>query len=331
MPLPPHISEVLDRFGIRAETKATLEDLFLSLGSAVFEVLAEQATDLTVVSTLTPEDLATIRPTVVENYLRKSHPQWVEAIPSPSLWHPRALEGRAAGLVALLGRMGDGEPNALVERIEKVLREMLGRTQPIPSGLLVLGRNAHFGGRSEGISFDIIQFDLEDALLVAAAEGRQHTVPGSVGETAGTYNGSGVAMLWEVQPNVLKPAGERNREIAKIYRKHRNWHVATLAAAMIWLRDRTENIYVLRGSGLSTAHEVNPGQPVSQDISDFHDRTIERVVAALGGTIEETDATDAALLLESEVLNTSLTSFVEKHGPADVIGRVLLPPWTADL
>ena len=41
-----------------------------------------------------------------------------------------------------------------------------------------------------------------------------------------------VALLWEVQPNVYKPAGERNRGIAKLYRRHRNWHVITLVSAL---------------------------------------------------------------------------------------------------
>ena len=54
--------------------------------------------------------------------------------------------------------------------------------------------------------------DLEDALLIAGAEGQQHTIPGSIGETSGTFDSAlNVALIWEVQPNVYKPAGERNR------------------------------------------------------------------------------------------------------------------------
>lgn len=326
MALPPHIADVLERFGVRPETKTALEDLYLSLGSDVFEVLADLVSDLRVVSTLVPEDLSGIQAAVVERFVRRAHPRWLEGTPTGSLWHPREVEGRASGLVAPLGRLPAGERTDFTSRVANALQQILGDDQPMPAGVVLLGRNAHYGGRSNSISFDVVPLEVEDALLIAAAEGRQHTVPGSVGETAGTYNGSGVALVWEVQPNVLKPAGKRNQAIAKVFRKHRNWHVATLVTGLLWLRERTETIYVLRGSGLAVAHEVNPGKPVSPEIADFHDRTLERVVAALGGTIEETDLTEATILLDSGVMNTSLTAFVGKYGPADVLGRAVLPP-----
>jgi hypothetical protein len=326
MPLPSHISEVLDRFGIRPETKAMLTDLYLSLGSEVFEVLADIASNLAVVSTLTPEDLQSIPSTVVERFLRKNHPLWSAGQPTESLWHPREVEGRASGLTAPLGDVSEeSSPETLGGRLSSKLREIIGDDQPRPEGMLIFGRNAHFGGRSDSVSFDIVPFDLDEALAVGAAEGRQHTTPGSVGETSGSWNGMGVGLIWEVQPNVLKPADERNRAITKIYRKHRNWHIATLTAALLWYRERTENLFVLRGAGLAVAHQVNDAKPVGVEVADHHDRTVARVVSALGGALSDATPSDAQLLLDAEIMNTSLTAFVDRYGPGDVIARVTLP------
>lgn len=326
MPLPAHISEVLDRFGIRPETKAVLADLYLSLGSDVFEVLADIASNLAVVSSLMPEDLHSIQATVIERFLRKNHPLWSSGQPTESLWHPREVEGRASGLTAPLGDVSDeSSSDSLGGRLAAKLREIIGEDQPRPEGMLIFGRNAHFGGRSDSVSFDIVPFDLDDALAVGAAEGRQHTTPGSIGETSGSWNGMGVGLIWEVQPNVLKPVENRNRAITKIYRKHRNWHIATLTAALLWYRERTENIFVLRGAGLAVAHQVNDAKPVAVEVVDHHDRTIDRVVSALGGALSDATAADAQLLLDAEIMNTSLTAFVEKYGAGDVIARVTLP------
>jgi hypothetical protein len=174
----------------------------------------------------------------------------------------------------------------------------------IPEGLLVLGRNAHYGGR-------------EDAIAVGLAEGQQHTLPGSVGETSGTFDSANnLALLWEVQPNVYKPAGERNRAIAKIYRRHRNWHLLTLTAAIEWLRAQNTAIFILRGSALAATHEVNPARPVSETIAALHDRTVEEVARAAGSELIDPDAADELALLDSSVMNHSLRKHVLVKGAA---------------
>jgi len=211
MPFPPHIERVLDHYGITPDTKAALYDLYLSMGDEVLEVFADAA-EGTAVSTLTPDDTLNLKRAVVERYLRRNHPQWLAGKPTPSFWHPRAAEGRASGLVL-----------PIENRIDGVARSIVGPSQPLPEGVLLLGRNAHFGGRAETISFDLAAASLDDAIALGQAAGQQHTIPGSAGETSGTLDaGHQIALLWEIQPNVYKPAGERNRAIAKIYRKHRN-------------------------------------------------------------------------------------------------------------
>src|SRR4029079_8316984 len=198
-----------------------------------------------------------------------------------------------------------------------------GESQPLPDGIVVLGRNAHFGGRVDTVSFDIVSSDLEDAIAIATAAGQQHTTPGSVGETSGTYDAiNNVALIWEIQPNVYKPAGDRNRAIAKVYRRHRNWHIVTLIAAMRWLGDRDCAIFVLRGSALAITHEVNPEKPVSPMIAAHHDRTVEQVVRALGYRLSEIDAADEELLLSSTVMNHALQRYVESEGAAGAIQKI---------
>src|SRR5207253_5342825 len=143
---------------------------------------------------LRPEHCATIRSRVVERYLTRNHPLWREGQPTGSLYRPRALEGRASGLALPLGPV---EPT------------LVGDDQPVPEGILMQGRNAHFGGRQETISFDFIAYELEHAIAIGQAAGQQHTLPGSVGETTGSIDGpNSLALIWEVQPNVYKPAGD---------------------------------------------------------------------------------------------------------------------------
>ena len=208
MPFPPHIEQILDRYGVAPDTKAALYDLYLSMGDEVLEVFADAAEGVTAASTLTPDDTLTLKHSIVERYLKRNHPQWLDGKPTPSLWHPRVAEGRASGLVLPIDN-----------RVEEIARAIVGPAQPLPDGVLVLGRNAHFGGRAETISFDVVAASLADAIALGQASGQQHTVPGSVGETSGTLDGERrLALLWEIQPNVYKPSGERNRAIAKIYR-----------------------------------------------------------------------------------------------------------------
>ncbi len=127
------------------------------------------------------------------------------------------------------------------------------------------------------------------AIEVGLSEGRQHTLPGSVGETTGSYEAVGrVAVLWEIQPNVLKPGEGRNATIAKEFRKHRNWHVATLIAAIEWLSQRDAEIFILRGAALPATHQVNPNAVLSSTIQDLHERTVSRVDPQLSAASSST-------------------------------------------
>lgn len=312
MPFPPHIEQVLDRYGITPDTKTALYDLYLSMGDEVLEVFADAAEGVTAASSLTPDDTLTLKQAVVERYLRRNHPRWLAGKPTPSFWHPRAAEGRASGLVLPIDN-----------RIGAVARSIVGESQPLPDGVLLLGRNAHFGGRAETISFDLAASSVDDAIALGQAAGQQHTIPGSAGETSGTLDaGHHVALLWEIQPNVYKPAGERNRAIAKIYRKHRNWHVVTLAAAIDWLREKEAKIFILRGEALAPTHEVNPNKPVSPTIVEHHDRTVAQVVSAFGLTLAEPSIDDELLVLEASVMNHALGKHAAQHGVRKVMWRI---------
>jgi hypothetical protein len=311
MPFPDHIEQVFAAFGIAADTKAALYDLYISMGSEVLEVFAEVSEHVASPSTLRPEDTLAIREAIVERYLTRNHPRWIGNLPTPSFWSPRMSEGRASGLAVPLGIA-----TSIAERV-------IGGDQPIPSGILMMGRNAHFGGRDETISFDVIAADLDDAIAIGKAVGQQHTLPGSVGETSGTYDGRrNVALIWEVQPNVYKPAGERNRAIAKVYRRHRNWHLVTLAAALDWLRQRGATTYILKGQALAITHEVNPEKPVSPTIVAHHNRTVEEVTRALGIELVEPAPADDEILRESMVMNHALRKHVLAHGAGGVMWHV---------
>jgi hypothetical protein len=277
----------------------------------VLEVFAEVSERVASPSTLRPEDTLAIREAIVERYLTRNHPRWIGNLPTPSFWSPRMSEGRASGLAVPLGIA------------TSIASRVISGDQPIPSGILMMGRNAHFGGRDETISFDVIAADLDDAIAIGKAVGQQHTLPGSVGETSGTYDGRrNVALIWEVQPNVYKPAGERNRAIAKVYRRHRNWHLVTLAAALDWLRQRGATTYILKGQALAITHEVNPEKPVSPTIVAHHNRTVEEVTRALGIELVEPAPADDEILRESMVMNHALRKHVLAHGAGGVMWHV---------
>jgi hypothetical protein len=125
-----------------------------------------------------------------------------------------------------------------------------------------------------------------------------------------------------VQPNVYKPAGDRNRDIAKLFRRHRNWHLITLAAAVGWLRERRIRTYVLRGAALAAAHEVNPAKPVSDAIVALHDRTVAGVTSALGFRLVDLTLDDEQLLTGSRVMNVGLQTHAGDHGLAGAMQRM---------
>lgn len=302
MPFPKNIDRVLDAYRVPADTKAALYDLYLSMGNDVLEVFADLADGVTSAAMLSPDDTLLIREQVVERFLRRNHPLWMAGKPTASLWHPRVAEGRASGAAIPMSGFPD------------LVQQVLGE-QPLPDGVVVLGRNAHYGGRVDTVSFDVIPRELDDALAAGKAEGQQHTLPGSIGETSATYDSArNVALIWEVQPNVYKPAGERNRAITKLWRRHRNWHLVTLSAAMAWFRAQNATVFVLRGDALAITHEVNPAKPVSGRIAELHDRTVEEVMRAAGLGLSAPDEGDELVLLDSEVMNHALRKHVLVSG-----------------
>jgi len=311
MPFPDHIERVFDAYGVRGDTKAALYDLYIAMGGGVLDVFGDIAETVASPSLLLPEDTAPIRAAVIERYVRKNHTRWLEGTPTPSLWHPRLLEGRASGLAMPLGGISDAA------------RAVVGDDQPLPDGLVMHGRNAHYGGRQDTISFDVVARDLDDALAISSASGQQHTMPGSVGATSGTLDSlNSVSLIWEIQPNVYKPSAERNRAIARVYRRHRNWHLITLTAALEWLATQDVAIFILRGNALATTHEVNPARPVSETIAAHHDRTVARVAAALGHTLTAATPDDEMLLIDSEVMNHALRQHVLQRGAGSTLWRL---------
>ncbi|MEK6371539.1 MAG: hypothetical protein AABO58_02480 [Acidobacteriota bacterium] len=311
MPFPEHIERVFEAFGIAADTKATMYDLYVSMGPEVLEVFSDIAEGVESPATLRPEHCADVRRRVVERYLTRNHPLWLSGTPTPSLYCPRELEGRAAGVAIPLGA------------IQPRVAAMLGDGQPVPDGIVLQGRNAHFGGRHETISFDLVAADLADAIAVGTAEGQQHTIPGSVGETSGTLDAPAlVALIWEIQPNVYKPAGDRNRAIAKIYRRHRNWHIITVVAALEWLRSKSFRVFIVRGEALAPTHEVNQAKPVPPAIVALHNRTVEGVARGLGLALEPVSRDDEQVLLNSTVMNVGLHKHVSTFGAGDAIWKL---------
>jgi hypothetical protein len=310
MPFPEHIERIFETFGIRAETKATLFDLFISMGDEVLDVFGDIAESAADPRMLQPDDCATIRRRLVERYLIRNHPKWLEGKPTPSFYRPRLLEGRAAGVAIPIG----GVPVSAAAMLDR---------QPIPDGIVVQGRNAHFGGRRETVSFDVIPSVLEDAVALGHALGQQHTLPGSAGATSGTTDArQQIALLWEIQPNVYKPLGDRNRAIAKIYRRHRNWHIVTLLAAIEWLRAKSFRVFILRGEALPATHEVNAAKPVTPAIIALHNRTVESVTHALDLPLSPATPDDETVLANSSVMNTGLAKHVAAFGASSAIWRI---------
>lgn len=316
MSFPEHIAEILDSWGTLPETKAALLDLYYQHGAASLDAFGDLAERFASVTEITAADLAPLRRMMVLRFVEKHHAEWMSGRPTESFFAPRISEGRGTGLLSPLGFVeedGEGFGSDLARRV----RAMIGEDQPMPAGMLVMGRNAHYGGRENTISFDVVVPDREDAVQVGFAEGRQHTVPGSIGETSGTYDGTRkIALLWEIQPNVYKPAGDRNRKIAKVFRRHRNWHIATLAAAILWLRSAKTATFVLKGDALAATHEVNQREPVTKAVIDLHDRTVARVVKGLGLGLREVTTDEAAGIRDSGLMNTGLTKRFDAEGAA---------------
>jgi len=316
MSFPEHIAAILESYGVRADTKAALLDYYYQHGSAALEAFGELAERHSAVGDIAPADLDPLRRMLVLRHVEKNHGAWMRLQPTESFYAPRSAEGRGTGLISPIGQLeetSDGFAGGVV----RVVKQIVGEGQPVPNGVLVMGRNAHYGGRDNTVSFDVVTPSVDDALQVGFAEGRQHTVPGSIGETSGSYDGTRkAALLWEIQPNVYKPAGERNRKIAKVYRRHRNWHVATLAAAILWMRSAEAKIFVLKGEALAATHEVNWREPVTEAVVEMHDRTVARVVRGLGFSLREMSDSEIELLRDSSLMNTGLRRRFAAEGAA---------------
>ncbi len=308
------------RFGVSAEARAGLDDLYRCLGPGVVEALAEIADDEKIApSDIGTGELAKIRPRLGARYLAENHSRWKRGEPTSGFWRDRSLEGGATGLVVPLGDLED-EGNAAMARVADAGRRAAGEGQPPPRGLILLSRNAHFGNRPGVFSFDLVPSGQDAALAVNASVGQQHTLPGSLGEASGTTSGEpGAALLWEIQPNIYKPAGDRNRSAAPAFRRHRNWHLLTAIAAIAWLDENGYRTFVLRGRALQVTHEVNPDKPVTAAIEAFHDRTVAAAATALGFGLEDVDD-ELARQLVRPLANVALTREMERGGA----GRLLL-------
>lgn len=323
---PPHIARVLDLYGISAATKAALLDAYLQMGSHSLEAFSDLCESFPNPSAIEPADLSRLREVAVRRYLGAMHAKWLEGNPTPSFFAPRSAQGRANGLSAPIGSITDAGDCEFAEKVRLDTQAIVGEGQSVPRGLLLMSRNGHFGGRTDTISFDLVCGSLDDAIAVGNAEGRQHTAPGSIGETSGTHDGiAKLALLWEIQPNAWKPRGERNRPISKIWRHNRNWHVVTMVAAIRWLQRAGAALFVLRGRALQATHEVNPREPVTDALVAIHDRTVAAVVGGLDGILREPTAEEEGALVEAELMNTGLSKFVAERGVAAAVWRAEIP------
>jgi hypothetical protein len=283
MSLPPAVAQTLIEFGFASDVRAGIAEQYRFLGPGALEALVEltegrgrSPVDVKV------EDLAEVRAIVGARFLESSFGAWKQGDPSAGFWRNRKLEGGATGMAIPLGDLDDaGNPFSV--RVARAAEVAAGPDQPHPQGLLVLSKGGHYGNRPGEFSMDLVPSDLESALAVNAGVGQQHTLPGSIGETSGTATGDpAVALVWEIQPNIYKPSADRNQAANKVFRKHRNWHLITAIASFAWLEQAGYRTFVLKGSALALAHEVNADKPLTPEIESAHDRTVEKALGALG-------------------------------------------------
>ncbi|MBW3671616.1 MAG: hypothetical protein KY432_08090 [Acidobacteria bacterium] len=139
---PEHIERVLNHFGVSSETKSALHQLYLSMGDEVLEAFADLAAEAGgKVAEIPPEDLASLRWSVVRRYLGKHHSSWLKGIATPSFYKPRDLQGQASGITIPLGQIGR-EQSSLTEEIERKVRKVIGDSQPMPEGIVTRSSRA---------------------------------------------------------------------------------------------------------------------------------------------------------------------------------------------
>jgi hypothetical protein len=294
---PTHISRVLDAYGVRADTKAALYAMYVSMGAEVLDVFADIAEGSTSVAALKPEETEGIRLQVIERFVRKNHSQWLAGKPTASLWHPRDAEGRAAGAVFPLTQ------------------------RTAAAGVLLLGRNAHRDGRSDMLSFDLVAEELEDALVLAMAPGDQWTLPGSIGATSAVLDSDrGVVLILEVEPNVSEASAAEN--VAEICRRLGDWQHLTLSAALDWMEAQGSQVFIAKGSSIGVEREERRGALVTGRMIELHDRVIERVATSRGAALVELTDLDELSLLDSSLLNRPLRRHVLEQGVAGSIWKV---------
>jgi len=309
--LPRSASLALLRFGVAAETIAWLDDLHRHLGPPVVDALRElvESRGLSP-EKLLPEDLEAIRPMLGGRYLHTHHGAWSACSSSPAFWCDRSAPGAARGIVTALGDVGVGSTPFAARVSQAASRE----GQSPPRGLLLFSQNAHRGNQEGTFAFDLVPSGLLDALALNAAAGRHHTVPGSIGETSGrALFEPPLAIVWEVQPNVYKPLGARNRAAAPAYRRHRAWPIVTAVAALSWLVERGYRVFVLRGEALRAAHEVNPCEPLSTEIERLHDRTLLDAASRLGFVLHPPEPGAVPAVLAS-LAKVNLGRAIEEQG-----------------
>lgn len=287
MTLPAGVSESLLHAGMAADAIAGLDDLHRMLGPGVLAALAalvdEQGWRPAEVGA---RELARIRPRMGRDYIERHLGEWRDGRPTPGFWRSRVHEGAATGLVTPLGDLAAPRDGIALE-VAEALRRAAGPGLPPPRGLLLLSRDAHLGNQPGSFAVDLVPGEDEAAQALNAAEGRHHTVPGSIGESSGRVGGDPpLALLWEIQPNLYKPSAERSPAARAPWRRYRGWPLATAAAAMSWMRRSGYRGLVLRGAGLVATHEVDPAQPLGPEIAAHHDRSVRRAASALGLVLE---------------------------------------------
>ncbi len=285
MSVPPRFTRVLAEHGVAADTRLRLEDLYYSLGSGVMDALAELAERRCLQPRdIRPEHLEELRPILGESFLARHHPEWLRGEGSRGFWQDRRQAGAIGGSLRPLGLLDEGEQSEFTRRVAESAGPRVPEGQPRPRGLLLLGLDSHSGARPGTFSFEVIPQDLEPALLLNACVGRQHTSPGSIGETSGSLLADGgPGVVWEVQPNVYKPTAERNRDARHVAGKFRSWPIVTTVAAFTWLRDQDRRVFVLRPEGLRPAHVVETDdKPLSDELLAVYERNVRGAAEALG-------------------------------------------------
>src|SRR5437870_6126687 len=74
MAFPPHIAQVLETFGVPADTKAALYDLYVAMGEEALEVFGDIAEGIDSPTNLRPEHTIRVRTRLLDRYLRLNQP-----------------------------------------------------------------------------------------------------------------------------------------------------------------------------------------------------------------------------------------------------------------